>query len=106
MEIKINREIREYTESLFFGLSMRQLFFSVIAVAVAVASYYILKPYIGAEATSWICILGAAPFAFMAFYTYHGMTCEQFCWTWFRSEILESKQLKNIPMNIYKEMMR
>ena len=24
MEVKINREIREYTEAMFFGLSMRQ----------------------------------------------------------------------------------
>ncbi len=27
MEVKINREIRQYTESMFFGLSMRQFFF-------------------------------------------------------------------------------
>lgn len=31
MEVKINREIREYTESMFFGLSMRQFVFSVMA---------------------------------------------------------------------------
>ena len=28
MEVRINREIRDYTESMFFGLSMRQFFFS------------------------------------------------------------------------------
>ena len=27
MEVKINREIRNYTESMFFGLSMRQFVF-------------------------------------------------------------------------------
>lgn len=27
MEVKINKEIREYTESIFFGLTMRQCFF-------------------------------------------------------------------------------
>lgn len=27
MEIKINREIRDYTESMFFGLSLRQFIF-------------------------------------------------------------------------------
>ena len=36
MEIKINREIRNYTESVFFGLSLRQCVFSVLAMAVAV----------------------------------------------------------------------
>ncbi|MDE6902800.1 MAG: PrgI family protein, partial [Lachnospiraceae bacterium] len=28
MEVKINKEIRNYTESMFFGLSMRQFIFS------------------------------------------------------------------------------
>ena len=36
MEVKINKEIRNYTESMFFGLSMRQFLFSVLACGVAV----------------------------------------------------------------------
>lgn len=28
MEVKINKEIREYTEGIFLGLSLRQCFFS------------------------------------------------------------------------------
>ena len=31
MEIKINREIRDYKENIFFGLSLRQLIFSLLA---------------------------------------------------------------------------
>ena len=69
MEVKINREIRNYTESMFFGLSLRQFFFSLLAMIVAVGLYFLLKPIIGLETTSWICILGAAPFAVMGFVT-------------------------------------
>ena len=36
MEVKINKEIRNYTESMFFGLSLRQFIFSVLACGVAV----------------------------------------------------------------------
>ena len=36
MEVKINREIRNYTESMFFGLSLRQFIFSVLACGIAV----------------------------------------------------------------------
>ena len=89
MEVKINREIRNYTESMFFGLSMRQFIFSILAVAVAVGLYFLLKPYVGTETVSWMCILGAAPFAALGFITYHGMTAEQFIWAWIRSELLE-----------------
>ena len=35
MEVKINKEIRNYTESMFFGLSLRQFIFSVLACGVA-----------------------------------------------------------------------
>ena len=52
MEVKINREIRNYTESMFFGLSMRQFVFSLLAVGVAVALYFLLRPYVGLETRS------------------------------------------------------
>ena len=84
LEVKINREIRNYTESMFFGLSMRQFVFSVLAILVAVVLYFLLKPHFGTETVSWMCILGAAPFAALGFITYHGMTAEQFLWAWLR----------------------
>lgn len=93
MEVKINREIRQYTESMFFGLSLRQFMFSVMAVGVAVGLYFLLKPYFGMETVSWMCILGAFPFAALGFVSYHGMTAEQFLWAWLRSEVIEPKQL-------------
>lgn len=77
MEVKINREIRNYTESMFFGLSLRQFVFSLLAVGVAVGLYFLLRPYLGTETVSWVCILGAAPFAALGFVSYHGMTAEQ-----------------------------
>ena len=106
MEVKINREIRNYTESMFFGLSMRQFIFSALAAGVAVMLYFILKPIVGMETVSWVCILGVAPFAVMGFITYHGMTAEQFLLTWFRSEILEPKYLLFEPTNLYYEALR
>ena len=106
MEVKINREIREYTESMYFGLSMRQFFFSLAAVGIAVFLYFILKPYVGMETVSWMCILGAAPFAAMGFVSYHGMTAEQFLWVWFRSEFLEPKRLYCESENTYYEAMK
>ncbi len=49
MEVKINREIRDYTESMFFGLSLRQFIFSVLACGVAVGVYFLLRPLLGLE---------------------------------------------------------
>ena len=103
MEVKINREIREYTESIFFGLSMRQFFFSICACMVALILYFLLKPYFGIETLSWVCILGAVPFAVLGFIKYNGMTAEKFITAWIKSEILTPKKLTFKPTNLYYE---
>ena len=55
MEVKINKEIRNYTESMFFGLSMRQCLFSVLACGVAVGLFFLLRGRFGTETLSWMC---------------------------------------------------
>ena len=106
MEIKINREIREYKENMFFGLSLRQLVFSVLACGVAVGIYFGLRNVLGTETVSWLCILGAAPLAAMGFVKYHGMTVEKFVIAWVRSEFLIPRRLTFKPKNLYREAMR
>ena len=106
MEVKINKEIRNYTESMFFGLSLRQFIFSVLACSVAVGLYFLLRPRFGTETLSWVCILGAFPFAAMGFIKYNGMTAEQFVWAWIKSEFLMPKKLMFLPDNLYYETMK
>lgn len=77
MEIKVNREIRDYNEAIFLGLSLRQLIFSAMAICVAVAVYFLLKDTLGMETRSWLCILCAAPFGALGFIRYNGMTAEK-----------------------------
>lgn len=88
MEIKINKEIRNYKETLFFGLSLRQFVCSVLAVGVAVGLYFALRNVLDRETVSWLCIVGAAPIAVAGFFKYNGMTLEKFAWAWFQSEFL------------------
>ena len=97
MEVKINREIRNYTEAVFFGLSLRQIIFSACAL---------LKPTLGTETTSWICILAAAPFAALGFVKYNGMTAEKFVIAWVKSEFLTPKKLTFKSTNTYYELMK
>ena len=103
MEIQINKEIKDYKESMFFGLSLRQFFFSAIAMVVAVGIYFGLRNYFNTETVSWMCILGAAPFAVLGFVNYHGLNAEQFAWVWFKSEILERGASLCKPTTVYYE---
>ena len=93
MEVKMNKEIRNYQESMFMGLNLRQCIFSLLAILVAVGIYFGLGNYVSQEMTGWMCILGAAPFAACGFFQYHGMNAEQFAWAYLKSEFLYPKRL-------------
>lgn len=93
MEVKINREIRDYTEAIFFGMNLRQCICSALGAAAAVAAYFAAKPLLGTEVASWCCVLAAFPFILIGFVKYNGMTMERFFIAWVKSEILLPKRL-------------
>ena len=99
IEIKINKEVRNYQEAIFFGLSLRQLIFSALAVSVAVGAYLLLRNYF--SDVGWLCILLAFPFAMGGFFQYNGMNFEQFVVSFIRSELLYPRHLKFKSENLY-----
>lgn len=101
MEVRINKEVRNYQESLFFGLSLRQLLFALLAVAVAVGVYFGLRPVLGKGEIGWVCVLAAFPFALGGFFQYNGMTLERFLLAYIRSEFLFPRRLVFKSDNIY-----
>ena len=104
MDVKINKEIRDYSESMFFGLSLRQFFFSVLACGIAVLIYFRLEPLLGLETTSWICMVAAFPFALIGFLKYNGMTAEQFIWAWIKDVFMTPRVLTIDNCNYYYEI--
>ena len=101
MEVRINKQGRNYQESLFFGLSLRQLLFALLAVAVAVGVYFGLRPVLGHGERGWVCLLAAFPFALGGFFQYNGMTLERFLLAYIRSEFLFPRRLVFKSDNIY-----
>jgi hypothetical protein len=106
VEVKIPKEIREYQEAIFFGLSARQFICSIAATGGAVLVYFVFHHAVGVETISWLCILCAAPFAALGFFRYHGMTAEQFAWAWVLSELIMPKRLVFRAENIYYEAIK
>lgn len=101
MEVRINKEVKDYQEAIFFGLSLRQFIFSVMAVGIAVLIYFLLKDLVGTSEVGWICILAALPFALMGFVKYNGMPAEKLIVAWLRSEYLMPKALVYRADNYY-----
>ena len=93
MEVKINHEIRNYTESVFFGLSLRQLLCSILAVIIALIIYFSMKQYANIEIVSWLCVVGAFPLIALGFFKYNGMPAEKFIIAWVKSLMLSNREL-------------
>ena len=101
IEVRINKEVRDYQESVFFGLSLRQLIFALLAVLVAVGVYFGLHNIVGTGDIGWVCVLAAFPFALGGFFAYNGMTFEKFLLAFIRSELLYPKKLIFRSENLY-----
>lgn len=101
MEIKINKEVRQHKETIFFGLSTRQFACAVLAVGAAVGVYFGLRDVLGQETASWVCIVAAAPVAVTGFFSYNGMTFEAFVWAFIKSALFCSNRRVFKADNLY-----
>ena len=100
MEIKINKEIRSYKETVYFGLTARQLICSLLAVGTAVGLYFALRGVLDRETLGWLCIVGAAPMAAAGFFHYNGLTLEQFLWAWCKTNFLQEIPTELLPVEL------
>lgn len=104
MELNVNKEIRDYHEQIYFGLSMRQCIFAILAVGTSVLLYFLLSDKLSMELTSWCCVLGAAPFVVLGFVKYHGMTAEQFLQVWFKYQKMQRVRITAETQNLYADL--
>lgn len=106
MEVKIPKEVRRHKESIFFGLSARQFICAAVAVGIATVTYLGLNSNVGKDTAGWVCILAAAPVAAAGFFSYNGMTMEQFLWAFLKSELLCAGERRFISENFYYELVK
>lgn len=110
MEIRINKEIKDYHESLFFGLSTRQFACSLAALGAAVGMYFGLGGFFEKETVSWLCIICAAPLAAAGFFRYNGLNFEQFAAAFIYSEFIcsgvRTYRSENFISEAYEEVIR
>ena len=106
MEVKVCKDIFKYKESILMGLNLRQVICSFLAIGVAVGLYFLLKVPLGKETASWMCIVGASPFAVAGFFTYNGLTVEKFISEWFFTTFVSNGERHWVGENKYYEIWR
>lgn len=106
MEININKDIREYTEGVFFGLNLRQLICSGLAVASAVAVYFSTRETFSKDVITYFCIAAAIPFAAIGFIKYNGMPMEKIIVAFMKDNFIVPRRLSVKANNIYLEALK
>lgn len=106
MEIKINRDIKEYGKAVFWGLTIRQLICGILGCGFAIFLHFSLRNYLGKELLSWVCVLGALPFAIIGFLKYNGMPAEQVLLAFIKYQFIRPKKLTFRSTNLYEEILK
>ena len=101
MEIKVNRDIRKYSESMFFGLTLRQVVFSITGCLSSLIVYFFLKNTIKGEILYWFCMLSVVPHAFFGFFTYNLMNAETVLYCAVKSCLTGRRILQSGNTNLY-----
>ncbi len=94
INVKIPKEIREYKEKIFLGLTMRQILASVLALLICIPTYLFGIKYLNEDLISWIIILIAIPFGAIGFYKKNGLPFEKYF-------LITIKQIFVLPEKTY-----
>lgn len=75
MEVKIPKEISQYTENVFGNMNLRQLIFGIITVVIAFTMF--IKLPFSQTIKIFIIVPVIAPVAMLGFFEYNGMKAEE-----------------------------
>ncbi len=78
MDIELSEDLQYYKESFVMGLTVKQVFFSLLALGIGTAIVLLLYSKIGITVSCYVATPFVVPLALTGFYNYHGLTFWQF----------------------------
>ena len=93
IEIRVPKEIKNYREKFFFGLTVRQCVCAAAALLIGVPLYIFGGKFLPEELISWLVMIIAAPLMLVGFFRYNDMTFEKFAVEWFYHTFAPQKRI-------------
>ncbi len=93
IEIRVPKEIKNYREKFFFGLTVRQCVCAAAALLICVPLYIFGGKFLPEELISWLVMIIAAPLMLVGFFRYNDMTFEKFAVEWFYHTFAPQKRI-------------
>ena len=92
VEVRIPKEITEYQEKILFGLSIRQLICTFLAIVISIPSYILLRNRLGTDITGYIVMLEVVPLLALGFLKPNGLKFEKVFIMFLKHKLGKSKR--------------
>lgn len=96
LEIQLNRDIREYKDKLWWGMTGRQIGFSLLGL-IAGAGLYLLVSPLGTDLAVICCTAAIFPLFILGFFKWRGQPMEMFLKIWIRGNVMTNRFLPYRP---------
>lgn len=104
ISVDIPKDIREYKEKLAFGLTLRQMVATGVALVICVPLYFVGRNYISEDLLSWIVIAVALPCVGIGFIKKNGMPFEKYAAAVLKQQLIFPQKTKFKTDNFFREM--
>ena len=104
IDIRMPKEVRDYKEKIYFGLTTKQLICSALVLLINVPLYWYGREIIGDDLIGWVVIIVACPFFAIGFIKYNGLKFEELMIAIIKFELLAPQKRKVKTKNFYEIM--
>lgn len=101
IEIPVNREIRSYKETIFYGFTMKQVIFGILGLAAGAVVFLWLPKDLNLSVRTLLGLVAGAPMIVLGFLTFNNMTAAELIRVLYNFYLKNPRKYPSVPTNRY-----
>lgn len=101
IEIPVNREIRSYKETIFYGFTMKQVIFGILGLAAGTVVFLWLPKDLNLSIRTLLGLAAGFPMIALGFLTFNNMTAAELIRVLYNFYLKNPRKYPSVPTNRY-----
>lgn len=101
IEIPVNREIRSYKETIFYGFTMKQVIFGILGLAAGAIVFLWLPKDLNLSIRTLLGLAAGFPMIALGFLTFNNMTAAELIRVLYNFYLKNPRKYPSVPTNRY-----
>lgn len=101
IEIPVNREIRSYKETIFYGFTMKQVIFGILGLAAGAVVFLWLPKDLNLSIRTLLGLAAGFPMIALGFLTFNNMTAAELIRVLYNFYLKNPRKYPSVPTNRY-----